>query len=201
MTTVGFGEPPPLPARGRFRPAMPTSRDILSAVVVAVALVVAGVPLGLLWGATTPKLDVSAAFSGGILNESAYGAQAGIDLHFALLALIFGVVAGALVGWRGRHGSWTLPLALTVGGLGGSVLAAQIGHWQESHKVLDQIPHDLRNAVGGYSDFVLRSHGYHVVFPVFALVTFLIVVAATTTSEPAELPAEPEPDRFWSAPR
>ena len=197
---AGFGVPP-APAASRFRPAMPTSRDILSAIVVALALIIAGVPLGLLWGATTPKLDVSAALSGGILNESAYDTQAGADMHFALLALIFGLVAGALVGWRGRHGSWTLPLGLTVGGLAGSILAAQIGHWQESSNVLDRIPQDLRGPVSGISDFMLRSHGFLVVFPFAAVIAFLIVVTLTTRSTPAQVPAEPEPDRYWSTPR
>ncbi len=196
-----FGTPPSPPNLRRFRPDVPTSRDILSSVIVGVAVVIAGIPLGLLWGATTPKLNAQAAFSGGILNESAYDVQAGVDIHFALLALIFGAVIGGLVGWRGRHASWTLPLALTIGGLGGSLVAAQIGHWQESSKVLDQIPQDVRPQVASISDFVLRAHGWHVVLPFVALLTFLLIVTATTRSEPPELPAEPEPDRYWSTPR
>ena len=99
-----------------------------------------------------------------------------------MLALIFGVVAGAVVGWLGRRGSWTLPLALAVGGVGGSLVAAQVGHLQESSGVLDQLPQDIRSRVSDLVDFTLRSHGFHVVFPVAALLTYLVIVLATSTA-------------------
>lgn len=177
---------------------MPASRDVLTALVVAVSLVIAGVPLGFLWAATSPRLDVKAALAG---SEAAFDAQAGIDVHFALLALIFGVVAGAVVGWRCRRSSWPVPLALAIGGLGGSLVAAQIGHLRESSRVLDQLPENIRGSVSNIVDFVLRSHGYHAVFPVAALLTYLIIVVATSRPEPASLPDSPDPGRYWSVPR
>ncbi len=194
----GFGVPPGTPRFARWRPEVPHSRDVLTALVVAVVLVVVGVPMGLLWGATTPKLDVKQALAG---SEAAFNAQGGADAHFALLALIFGVVAGAVVGWRGRHGSWALPLALAVGGVGGSLVAAQVGHLQESSRVLDQLPQDIRGRVSNIADFMLRAHGFHVVFPVAALLTYLIILVATTRPEEPALPEVPEPDRYWSVPR
>jgi hypothetical protein len=194
----GFGVPPaPLRVR-RWTPEAPHSRDVLSALVVAVVLVVVGVPMGLLWAATTPKLNVKQALAG---SEAAFNAQAGADVHFALLALIFGVLAGAVVGWRGRRGSWTLPAALAIGGVGGSLVAAQVGHLRGSNRVLDQLPQDIRGRVSNVVDFVLRSHGFHVVFPLAALLTYLIILLATTSHEEPELPEAPEPDRYWSVPR
>ena len=193
----GFGVPPPAPRFARWKPEVPHSRDVLSAIVVAIALVIAGVPMGLIWGATTPKLNVKQALAG---SEAAFNAQGGADVHFALLALIFGVVAGAVVGWLGRHGSWTLPLALAVGGIGGSLVAAQVGHLQESSSVLDQLPQDIRGRVSDIADFTLRSHGFHVVFPVAALVTYLLIMLATTRAQEPALPEAPEPDRYWSVP-
>jgi hypothetical protein len=198
VAPTGFGVPPSPPTSRRFTADRPTSRDALTALVVAVSLVVAGVPLGLLWAATSPKLDVKAVLGG---SEAAFDTQAGIDVHFALLALIFGVVAGAVVGWRCRRGSWLLPLALGIGGVGGSLLAAQIGHLRESSRVLDQLPENIRSNVSNIVDFTLRSHGYHVVYPVAALITYLLIVVATTRPTPAALPDAPEPDRYWSVPR
>jgi hypothetical protein len=194
----GFGVPPPPPRLARWRPEVPHSRDVLSAIAVAVAVIVAGVPMGLIWGATTPKLDVKQALGG---SEAAFNAQGGADVHFALLALIFGVVAGAVVGWFGRHGSWTLPLALAVGGVGGSLVAAEIGHLQESSGVLDQVPQDIRSRVSDLVDFSLRSHGFHVVFPFAALLVYLVIMIATSKPEQPALPETPEPDRYWSVPR
>jgi hypothetical protein len=193
----GFGVPPSPPRFARWKPEAPDSRDVLSALVAAVVLVVVGVPMGLLWGATTPKINVKQALDG---SEAAFNAQGGADVHFALLALIFGVVAGAVVGWLGRRGSWTLPLALAVGGVGGSLVAAQVGHLQESSAVLDQLPQDIRGRVSNLVDFMLRSHGFHVVFPAAALLTYLVIVVATTRPQQPALPETPEPDRYWSVP-
>lgn len=194
----GFGLPPGPPRFARWKPEVPHSRDVLSAIVVAIVLVVVGVPMGLIWGATTPKLDVKQALSG---NEAVFNVQGGADVHFAFLALIFGVLAGVVVGWFGRHGSWTLPIALAVGALGGSLVAAQVGHLQESNHVLDQLPQDVRGRVSNIVDFMLRSHGFHVVFPAVALLTYLAMVMATTRPQPPALPEAPEPDRYWSVPR
>ncbi len=194
----GFALPPAPPQARRWKPEAPHSRDVLSALVVAVALVVVGVPMGLIWAATTPKLNVKQALAG---SEAAFNVQGGADVHFALLALIFGVLAGAVVGWRGRHGSWTLPVALAVGGVGGSLVAAQVGHLRGSSRVLDQLPQDIRGRVSNVVDFVLRSHGFHVVLPVAALVTYLIILLLTTSHQEPALPDAPEPDRYWSVPR
>ncbi len=193
----GFGLPPEPPVARRWKPEAPHSRDVLSAIVVAIALVVVGVPMGLIWAATTPKLNVKQALAG---SEAAFNVQGGADVHFALLALIFGVLAGAVVGWRGRRGSWTLPLALAIGGVGGSLVAAQVGHLRGSSRVLDQVPQDIRSRVSNLVDFVLRSHGFHVVFPVAALLTYLIIMLLTTSHQEPVLPDAPEPDRYWSVP-
>jgi hypothetical protein len=203
--TPHFGTPPGPSVRGsRLRWNAPTPRDVLSSIVVAITLLIAGVPLGLLWGWTTPKLNVSEALGGttGILSEAAFNAQAGIDIHFAFLALIFGLVAGAIVGWRGRSASWPLPIAVAVGGAAGSLVAAQIGHLMESSEVLNQLPQSVRGTqLASLMDFTLRSHGFHAVFPVVALLTYLLIVLIATRNEPAKLPAEPEPGRYWSVPR
>ena len=198
-----FGTPPASPTRSRVSWSAPNPRDVLSSVIIAVTLIIAGIPLGLIWGWTTPKLNVNEALGGksGIISEAAFNAQSGIDLHFALIALIFGVVAGAVVGWRGRNASWPLPIALAIGGAGGSLVAAQTGHLLESHEVLSQIPADIRGSLSGIMDFALRSHGFHAVFPVAALLTYLLIVLFTTKPEAPQLPAKPEPDRYWSAPR
>jgi hypothetical protein len=195
---TGFGVPPGPPAGRRWTPDAPTSRDVRVALAVAVGLVVAGVPLGLLWGLTTPKLDVKAVLAG---SEAAFDTQAGVEAHFALLALVFGVVAGALVGWLGRSSSWPLPAALAIGGIGGSLLAAQVGHLLESSKVRDQLPPKVRGPLSDVTDFMLRSHGFHVAFPVAALVTYLMIVASTTRHQPPVLPDTPETNRYWSVPR
>ena len=93
-----------------------------------------------------------------------------------------------------------MALGLAVGGLGGALLAGEIGHLRESSHVLHQVPADVRSRASDVTDFVVRAHGYYVVFPVMALIVYLIVIVATTRSRPAELPEATEPDRYWSVP-
>jgi hypothetical protein len=193
-----FGTPPPPPVSVRWRPDVPTSRDVFGAVVVGVALIIAGAPLGLLWAATAPKINVLAALSG---SEAAFDTQAGIDVHFAFLALIFGVVIGALVGWRGRRASWPLAVALAVGGLGGSLLGAQIGHLKQSDEVLRQLPHSVTGHGRDLLDFTLRAHGFSFVLPAAALLVYFLIVLLATRRDRPRLPETPEPSRFWSVPR
>jgi hypothetical protein len=195
---VEFGTPPAPPDSNRWRPDLPTSRDVFGAVVVGVALVIAGAPLGLLWAATSPKVNVAAALAG---SEAAFDAQAGIDVHFAFLALLFGVVTGLLVGWRGRHASWPLAAAIAVGGVAGSILGAQIGHLKASDEVLRQLPPTVSQHGREVLDFTLRAHGFYFVLPAVALLLYFLIVLLTTRREPPRLPETPDPSQYWSVPR
>lgn len=57
MYGTPFGAPPGLPPRSRGDLA--TGGDVVAAVVAGAVMLLAGVPLGLLWGATVPTVDVA----------------------------------------------------------------------------------------------------------------------------------------------
>src|ERR1700710_2832861 len=121
---TAFGLPSPIPRAPRRSVA--TIGDVVAGVVAAAAMLVAGIPLGLIWGATAPTVDVGDLLRNS--SETALEAQPAADARFALLAVVFGLVGGLIAGWRGRKAGWPLPVGLVLGGVGGSLIAGQVGH-------------------------------------------------------------------------
>jgi hypothetical protein len=192
-----FGSPPAAPRGDRY--ALATTGDVVVGVVSAAIMLVAGVPLGLLWGATAPRVDVADLLNNSA--ETALEAQPAADARFALLAAIFGLVAGLIAVWRGRRAGWPLPVGLALGGLGGSLIAAQVGHLLESDKVLRAVPPTANPLVRDLVDVGIRADGVHAVYPFVALLDILALVALTTRAEPLRVPDEPPAGAWWSAPR
>jgi hypothetical protein len=98
-------------------------------VLTAVAIAVAGAPLGVLWhvlAPTVPMLDAGA--SGIVVNDPSPEEFIAAEGWFTLLGLAFGVGV-AVLAWLvlRRHRGPGLVLALTVGTLAAAVVAWQVG--------------------------------------------------------------------------
>jgi hypothetical protein len=154
---------------------------VLAAVVAAGAMLVAGVPMGLLWGATAPRVNVTDLLQNS--SETTLEAQPASDARFALLGIVFGVVAGAIAAWRGRRAGWPLPVGLALGGLGGSLVAAQTGHMTASADALAGVPPTARAVVRDLVDVSVRAGGVHAAYPLAALLVFLFVALLTTRGD------------------
>lgn len=107
--------------------------ELREAAVVAVALAVSGVLLGLLWLWLAPHVPLVGDRSGRswvvYLKDTEGEQAAGVDGTFTLLALAFGAVSAVAVFlWR-RRGGVPLVVALGVGGLLASLLAWRLGMW------------------------------------------------------------------------
>ncbi|MEU2332295.1 AAA family ATPase [Streptomyces sp. NPDC006654] len=116
---------------GQDGPGMKT--ELREAAVVAVALAVSGVLLGLLWLWLAPHVPLVGDRSGRswvvYLKDTEGEQAAGVDGTFTLLALAFGAVSAVAVFlWR-RRGGVPLVVALGVGGLLASLLAWRLGMW------------------------------------------------------------------------
>ena len=101
--------------------------DVLAASVLAVVVGVAGLLLGVLWALTAPSelVVVAAGGTAPLSDETSHLFDA--TALFALLAMAFGVVAGAAA-WRLRARRGPLMLvAAVVGALAGAYVAARLG--------------------------------------------------------------------------
>lgn len=133
-------EPPPAP--------LELAREATAAALTALLLVPMGAPLGLLWAAFRPHLDVAAAAT----QESAFEAQYVADVRLLLLGLAAGVLAG-IAAWvlARRHGLGVLA-GLAVGGALAMVLAAKVGALA-AHPATLEAQVTSAFAARGYNDF------------------------------------------------
>jgi hypothetical protein len=196
-----FGTPFGLPSQSPRAPrrTVATTGDVVAGVVTAAAMLAAGIPLGLIWGATVPMVDVNDLLRNS--SETALEAQPAADARFALLAAAFGIVVGLLAGWRGRKAGWPLPVGIALGGVGGSLIAAQVGHLLASDDALAAVPPTANPLVRDLVDVTVRADGVHAIFAVAAVFVFLVIVVLTTKAEPLTVPDEPPAGAWWSAPR
>ncbi|MET8445839.1 AAA family ATPase [Streptomyces sp. NPDC005209] len=112
-------------------PGMKT--EVREAAVITIAVALGGALLGLLWVWLAPRVPLVGDQVGNgwvVYIKDTEGEQAiGVDGTFTLLALGFGVVSAVVVFLARRHGGVPLVVALTAGGLLGSLLAWRIGVW------------------------------------------------------------------------
>ncbi|MEU7659928.1 AAA family ATPase [Streptomyces lincolnensis] len=128
----GYAAPAPFDTGyGQDGPGMRT--EVREAAVIAVAVALGGVLLGVLWWWLAPRVPLV----GDVVDRNwvvylkdTEGEQAvGVDGTFTLLGLAFGVVTAFVVFLVRRRGGVPLVVALTVGGLLGSLLAWRLGVW------------------------------------------------------------------------
>ncbi|WP_462187652.1 hypothetical protein [Frankia sp. CcWB2] len=169
------GEPaPPGRSPGRAFGARPAA---VAGLICAAAMALAGFPLGLLWAATAPHLDLAAALGG---HESAFTVQSDIDVRFAQICAVAGVIGGAVACWRVRDAGWPVPVGLAAGGIGGSLIAGWIGHLRRSPQLLHALPKDASPLLTDLVDMKVRAGGLYFVMPVTALVMLLVGLWVTS---------------------
>ncbi|MEV7810751.1 AAA family ATPase [Streptomyces flaveolus] len=128
--------PPPAgaPGAGAYEqdgPGMKT--ELREAAVIAVAVALGGVLLGLLWWWLAPHVPLIADEvdkNWVVYVKDSEGEQAvGVDGTFTLLGLAFGLVSALVVFLLRRRGGVPAVVALGLGGLLGSLLAWRLGVW------------------------------------------------------------------------
>lgn len=158
----------------------PARRDVISALAAMVTAAVVGAPLGWIWAHTAHRVDVQSALSD---NEGAFSRQTGVDLWFALLSLIAGLLVGALVWWLSRPADWPVPLGLAIGCTGGALIAGAVGRAVNSG--IPGLPPDATDLARDLLRFQLRAPGWYVVYPAVALIVMLVAMSLD--------PEHPEP--------
>ncbi len=181
---------PPLPNGDGADPGEPPSvgEELRDGAIVAMAVAVAGVLLGLLWVWLAPRIPLISDGSAVYLKDSEGEQAIGADGWFTLTALGFGLLtaAGTFL-WR-RTGGVAVVVGLAVGGLLGSLLAWRLGVWLGPPQ--NVVAH--ARAVGAgkvfYAPLQLRAKGALLAWPVAAMAAF-----AALTSAFGPRPAPPHP--------
>lgn len=173
---------------GRHRPAgsmVPRGRDVwFSTARLTGWLILAGLPVGLLWVLVAPQPLVTVGedrVSGTLTGNT--GAFIAADGYLLAFGLLVGAVAGIL-GFRAARRHGPLPvLGVCVGSAAGSFVAAGLGHWLSQQLVrasLDEAqPGDIVEAA-------LQVQAWAVVagWPLAAVLTILTLTFALWPREP-----------------
>lgn len=101
--------------------------ELREAAVIAVAVTVGGVLLGLLWNWLAPRVPLVADEKSVFLKEIEGEQAIGADGAFILLALAFGALSGLVVFLVRRRGGLPLVVGLALGGALASVVAWRLG--------------------------------------------------------------------------
>ena len=118
-----FGTPYVLPATAS--PSL--QQDVQAGVTAAVVTVLLGAPVGLLWAALAPRVDVVVSGENVQLAEPGTSAFIAGDGFFLLAVLLAGAVGG-LIAWRlGRAHGPAVVVGLTLGGLAAAYVAMRVG--------------------------------------------------------------------------
>ncbi|MFI8833766.1 AAA family ATPase [Streptomyces afghaniensis] len=179
-------------------PGMKT--EVREAGLVAVAVALGGVLLGVLWWWLAPHVPLVGDVVEGkwiVFLKDTEGEQAvGVDGTFALLGLAFGVVSALVVFLLRRRGGVPLVVGLAVGGLLGSLLAWRIGVWLGPAEDVVAHARDVGRGVTFSAPLKLGAKGALLAWPLAALVFHLGLTALFGPRDP-----EPEfPDGPYQAP-
>ncbi len=167
-------------------------REIGQAAVVAAAVAVSGVLLGLLWLWLAPRVPLIADKQAVYLKDTEGEQAIGVDGTFTLLGLAFGFLSALVVFLVRRRGGIPLVVGLAAGALLGAVLAWKVGVWLGPDT--DVVAHAKSVGRGVVFDapMELNAKGVLLAWPVAAMIVHLVLTALFG-------PRDPEPFSSYGA--
>ncbi|WP_374103316.1 ABC transporter permease [Streptomyces sp. MK37H] len=169
--------------------------ELVQASLVAIAVAVSGVLLGLLWLWLAPKVPLVSDGSAVYLKNSEGEDAVGADGMFTLLGLAFGAVSAIIVFLLFRHGGIALVVGLAIGGVLASVIAWRLGVWLGPAS--DVVAHAKAAGKGVTFDGPLKlgAKGALLAWSVAAMVIHLALTGLFGPRDPEPaLPAAPGPE-------
>ncbi|MEU6675436.1 DUF2567 domain-containing protein [Streptomyces sp. NPDC046925] len=174
------------PADEEAGPGMKT--EVRQAVVIMVAVAVCGILLGLLWLWLAPRVPLVADDKAVYLKDTEGEQAIGVDGSFALLALAFGAVTGAVVFLLRKRGGIPLVLGLTAGGLLGAVLAWRLGVFLGPETNVAAHAKAVGEGVAFDAPLELKAKGALLAWPVAALLVHLGLTGLFGPRDPEPYP-------------
>lgn len=162
-----FATPYVLPSQ-----AEPTlADDARAGLLAAVITVLVGAPVGLLWAAIAPRVDVVIAGENVQLLEPGSSAFIAGDAFFLLAVTVAGLVSGVVAWWLGREHGPGVVVGLTVGGLAAAYVAMVVGQ----QVGLDEVQQAVTLGQQGTLELTLRLRAQEAIvgWPVGALLGYL----------------------------
>lgn len=172
--------------------------ELRESAVIAVAVALGGVLLGVLWWWLAPQVPLVGDVvekNWVVFLKDTEGEQAiGVDGTFTLLGLGFGVVSALVVFLLRRRGGVPLVVGLALGGLLGSLLAWRVGVWLGPEQDVIARAREVGQGVTFSAPLKLGAKGALLAWPLAALVLHLGLMGLFGPRDPEpEFPAGPYP--------
>lgn len=167
--------------------------EVREAAVIAFAMAVGGVLLGVLWWWLAPEVPLVSDASAVYLKDTEGEQAIAVDGTFTLLALGFGLVSALVVFALRRRGGIGVVVALTVGGVLGSLLAWRLGIWLGPTQDVAAHAREVGRGVTFAAPLELEAKGALLAWSVAALVVHLGLTGLFG-------PRDPEPDPYPQGP-
>lgn len=180
MTTGLRTEPasPPPPEAGPYGAAQPPRgtrllADAKEAGITLLVLVLLGAPVGLVWSALSPHVQVVLSGAGASIAMPETEDFIGADGRFVFVALVVGALSGVVAYLLARRRSPLLVLALAAGGLLAAYVAARAGMELGRDGFRAAL---LRGGTSGtlHANVRLRAHAALLIWPATAVLAFLL---------------------------
>ena len=174
---VGWGQQLPAayqpPARERLQWA-----DAWAGLVTAAVVVLLGAPIGLLWGAVSPRVAVVKASAQAVnLQMPETKAFVAGDGWFLIITLLAGIACGVVGAWLGRKRSPGVAIGLVVGGVLASLIAWKVGH-RFGYDSYVQLRDSAKVGSTGSAYLQVRAKGVLLGWAAAASLTLLTITAA-----------------------
>ncbi|MGP4042741.1 AAA family ATPase [Streptomyces sp. 2A115] len=163
-------------------PGMKT--EIREAAVITVAMALGGVLLGVLWWWLAPHVPLVSDAETVFLQDTEGEQAVGVDGTFILLALGFGLVSALVVFLIRRRGGIPLVIALTLGGILGSLLAWRLGIWLGPEQDVAAHAKEVGKGVTFDAPLELNAKGALLAWSLGALVVHLGLMALFAPRDP-----------------
>ncbi|MEU8823835.1 ABC transporter permease [Streptomyces sp. NPDC048636] len=179
-------EHPEYTEQGEYSEPGPELRaELVQASLVAIAVAVSGVLLGLLWLWLAPRVPLIWAGDNAVYLKNSEAEDAiGADGMFALLGLAFGAVSAVVVFLFFRHGGIALVIGLAVGGVIASVIAWRLGVWLGPSADIAAHAKEVGKGVAFDGPLKLRAKGALLAWSVAAMVVHLALTGLFGPRDP-----------------
>ncbi|MEU9183502.1 AAA family ATPase [Streptomyces sp. NPDC048484] len=169
--------------------------ELREAAIITVAMALGGVLLGVLWWWLAPQVPLVSDSSAVYIKDTEGEQAIAVDGTFTLLALALGLVTALAVFLVRRRGGIALVVALTVGGILGSLLAWRLGIWLGPTQDVAGHAEEVGKGVTFDAPLELGAKGAMLAWSFSALLTYLGLTAlfAPRDPDPFESPYPPAP--------
>jgi hypothetical protein len=177
--------------------APPVRHDVQAGLLTVAVTVLVGAPVGLLWAAFAPRVEVDLTAEGVQLVDRNSSAFIAADAYFSLAVLLAGLVGGALAWrWGSRHGPTVVP-GLVIGGLSAAYVAMAVAGLVDDVQLADLLE---TGGQGRHEVAVrrLRSTPALLVWPAASVLTFLALMLRrprVSSGSPQRAPAQERASR------